>query len=168
MTTPTTQPEETITLEALRKLLKDLHARIDRIEQGVGNIDSQYSGIMFEIKDLRADVESMRDGLQAAATRPQPADNAPTRVIAMVRMVKSRTKGKDYYKMQGGPWMQRGVSVWPEVLEALGLDPAALEWNAEDTHIFETPLNVTVQMQTYKDETTGEVKTGPDKVIGKG
>jgi len=150
MTTPTTQPTPAQQAEAFRE---EIRAAFDLLH--------------VEIAELRADVAQMREGLNHAAQPAPIAPNAPTMVIPMTRLIKTRTNGKNYYKMQGGQYMKRGITVWDEVLKVLDLDPAEIEWDAQDAHTFKTPLNVTVLMQEYTDSDSGEIKTGPQKVIGK-
>jgi hypothetical protein len=138
----------------------------EEIRASLEAITIEINGVIAEVHAVRADLFQMREGLTHASQPAPTATNAPTMVIPMTRLIKTRTNGKNYYKMQGGQYMKRGITVWDEVLKVLDLDPAAIEWDAQDAHTFKTPLNVTVLMQEYTDSESGEIKTGPQKVIG--
>lgn len=149
MTTPTPQPEK-ITASEIRELF--------------ANQAHYYQDLRAELEELRAILETMRGGLQQAATAPAPTGQ--TEAVTMTRIVRTRTNGKWYYKMQGGKYTKRGVTVWDEVLASLDLDPATIAWDTQDGHTFPHPLTVAVLLKEYTDETTGEIKTTPQKVLG--
>lgn len=112
MTTPTDpkgpintgSKNDDITKDQLRAMLRDLHTRMDGIEQAL---------------------ESMREGLQAAASRP--TGDAPEEKFLAETVSKSIDQnGKVAYKMHGGRY-KLGVRIWPEVMPLLGVDESTLE-----------------------------------------
>jgi len=150
MTTPTTQPDR-ITAAEIRELFK---------EQG-----ALLTDLHLEFELLREQVHAMRGGLQQAATAPAQVGTFET--VTMTRITRTRTNGKWYYKMQGGRYMKRGVTVWDEVLSSLAIDPLNIPWDTQDGYTFPQPLTVAVLLKEYADETSGEIKTTPQKVTGK-
>ena len=58
-----------------------------------------------------------------------PATQAQLLEYDAVSLVGSMYKGKPYWKVTGGQYSKFGVTVWPEVLTAAGLDPAQLDPN---------------------------------------
>lgn len=166
MTTPTTQP--TPAQQAAEQFREEIRAQFASTQNELGNARAEIEIIRHELEALITAVGTITAGIQhaATATPPTTASNAPTMIIPMTRLIKTRTNGKNYYKMQGGQYMKRGITVWDEVLKVLDLDPATIEWDAQDAHTFKTPLNVTVLMQEYTTD-EGEIKSGPQKVIGK-
>jgi hypothetical protein len=108
MTTPTTNHPDRITAAELRAALQSLTERLDQIE---------------------ANIISLRDGLATAAS--QPAAVAPTgETIALdvsLLLMSYDDNGHPVYKAKGGQYQKFGVRVWPEVLPALGVDPASLK-----------------------------------------
>ena len=156
MTTPTTTP--TPAQQQAEQFRAEIRASFERLEM---HLDEQR----VEIAELRADLAQMREGL-THASQPAPA-SGQTETMTATRITKTRTAGKDYYKILGGRYTKRGVTIWIEGLKALDLDPKQIEWDETDGYTFPTPLNVTVLMKEYKDEETGETKTTPQKVIGR-
>lgn len=122
--------------------------------------------IRAEIETLRSALATIAHGLAHAATATTTTSGL-TEIMPATRITKTRTAGKDYYKIMGGRYTKRGVTIWIEGLKALDLDPATIAWDSTDGYTFETPLNVTVLMKEYKDEESGEIKNTPHKVIGK-
>ena len=134
-------------------------AAFDRLQFQINDIHNQA-------EDIRADLAQMREGLTHAA-QPAPVSSGQTETMQAIKMTRTRTSGKWYYKMLGGRYIKRGVTVWDEVLKALQLDPATLQWNDDDSFLFDEPLNVTILLKEYKDEESGEMKITPQKVTGK-
>ena len=118
------------------------------------------------LDELTKAIETVLHGLQHAATATAPAPQGQTEAVTMTRITRTRTNGKWYYKMQGGRYMKRGVTVWDEVLKTLDLDPAIIEWDSQDGYTFPQPLTVAVLLKEYTDD-GGEIKTTPQKVTGK-
>jgi hypothetical protein len=106
MTTPTTP--DRITPAELRLAFQSLTERLDSIE---------------------TEIAAIRDGLATAAS--QPAAPAPTgETIALdvsLLLMSYDDNGQPVYKAKGGQYQKFGVRVWPEVLPALGVDPASLK-----------------------------------------
>jgi len=71
--------------------------------------------------------------LQAA---PAPAGQTVD-FVATVLLVGVDDNGPPTYKAKGGQYMKFGVRVWPEVLPALGVDPATLKLgpNPDNLHV---------------------------------
>lgn len=136
-TTPTNQPDR-LTPAEIREL---------------------FEGIHVEISELRADLAQIREGLTHAA---QPAP-AVSDTFAAVKIEREKRKGKYYYKMLGGQFTKHGITVWDEVLEAMGLD--AVEYGKDDIYKIEPPLIVRYSSEPYTDE-EGQPKNRR-KVTGK-
>lgn len=126
MTTPTNQPDR-MTAEELRAAFELLHV---------------------EISELRTEITQIREGL-THASQPTPAStNGDT--FAAVKIEREKRKGKYYYKMLGGQFTKHGITVWDEVLEAMGLDSA--EYDEDDIHKLTPPLIVRFSSEPYTDE----------------
>lgn len=138
MTTPTPQADR-ITAAEIRDLFAELKAEIS--QQGI------------EINGLIAELHAMRGGLQQAATPPATTDGEN---FTAVKIEREKRKGKYYYKMIGGQYSKHGITIWNEVLEALGLD--AVEYDADDIHKLNPPIAVHVSWEWYTDPETGEQK----------
>jgi hypothetical protein len=140
MTTPTTQPDK-ITAQELR---------------------DQFAALHEEIQDLRADIETLRAGLQAAATASPAATMSQVQTFGATELILGyNDRGEPTYKAKGIPFTKFGVRVWPETLPALGIDPSTLKPGPN-------PIDMTlcVQMITTTGE-DGQPRTVPQKVIGK-
>jgi hypothetical protein len=114
MTSPTSTPDlsprsgEKITAAELRAALQSLTERLDQIE---------------------ANIISLRDGLAAAATQSaaiQPAGETISLDVSLLLMSYD-DNGHPVYKAKGGQYQKFGVRVWPEILPALGVNPASLK-----------------------------------------
>jgi hypothetical protein len=108
-TTPSSgnQPER-ISATELRNALQALTERLDQIE---------------------ASLSAVREGLTAAASQPaagQPAGETIT-IDATILLMTYDDNGQPVYKVKGGQYMKFGIRIWPEVLPALGVDPATLK-----------------------------------------
>src|SRR5512137_163993 len=105
--TPTPNPDR-ITAVELRAALQALTERLDQIE---------------------ANIISLRDGLVTAASQPAaPAPTGETIALDVVSLLMSYDdNGHPVYKAKGGQYQKFGVRVWPEILPALGVDPASLK-----------------------------------------
>jgi hypothetical protein len=97
-----------MTAEELRSALQALTERLDQIE---------------------ASLAAVREGLTVAASQPAPNQPAGETVLmeATILLMSYDDNGQPVYKVKGGQYMKFGVRVWPEVLPALGVDPATLK-----------------------------------------
>lgn len=127
---------ETITLEQLRAMLRDLHARMDGIEQALS---------------------AMREGLAQASATPTGNGNSNTdQVITFVAeeiILSYDDNGQPTYKAKGGAYRKYGIRIWPEVLPSLGIDPGTLKPGSN-------PLLHKLTLRALMGE------QGPKKVIG--
>ena len=110
MTTPTPTAPDRITAAELRLTFQTMTERLDSIE---------------------ADLTALRDGLAAAASsqqqQPAPATAGLTvEFAATMLLVGIDDNGLPTYKAKGGQYAKFGVRIWPEMLPALGIDPASL------------------------------------------
>ena len=104
MTNPTTNPADRITAAEIRE-------RFDELET--------------MIKHLTATIETMRGGLQTAATAPAVGTFGEMQIDIII--VGTDDNGKTTYKAKGAPYQKHGVRIWDEVLPTLGIDPATLK-----------------------------------------
>ena len=97
-----------MTAAELRTALQALTERLDQIE---------------------ANLAAVREGLTAAASQPAASPPAGESVIieATILLMSYDDNGQPVYKVKGGQYMKFGIRVWPEVLPALGVDPAMLK-----------------------------------------
>jgi hypothetical protein len=112
-----------------------------------------FQALTERLDQIEAEITALRDGL-AAAGQPQaaPAPAGQTvDFVATVLLVGVDDNGQPTYKAKGGQYMKFGVRVWPEVLPALGMDPANLKPG---------PNPVTLKVRALMGE------HGPRKVIG--
>jgi hypothetical protein len=89
-----------------------------------------FQALAERLDQIEAEITALRDGLVAAAGQPQavPAPAGQTvDFVATVLLVGVDDNGQPTYKAKGGQYMKFGVRVWPEVLPALGVDPAGLK-----------------------------------------
>ena len=141
------------------------HTALSPAEQFRTDMMSLLDQMRGEIEEMHAEITQIRDGLTHAAS--QPATRAPsgmTKSFVAVAIVHSTDdNGKSCYKLRGGPYSQKGIRVWPEVLPLLGIDtpvPAGLTQ-------LPTPIGVLVEMHDYTDPQTHETRVTPYKVIGR-
>ncbi len=101
------QPER-ISAAELRSALQALTERLDQIE---------------------ASLAAVRDGLTTAAGQSGSSQAAGETVTveASILLMSYDDNGQPVYKIKGGQYMKFGIRVWPEVLPALGVDPATLK-----------------------------------------
>lgn len=154
MTTQTATPAQ----QAAEQFRADLRADLAEI---MDELHSQRA----ELVNVRADLEAIRAGLTQAASQPAHTAGAFETMDA-VKLIRTKSKGKWYYKMQGGQYMKQGVTIWDEILELLDLDPKTIQWSDEDTYKLPAPIRVKMQIKTYTDE-DGIEKQTPQKVTGK-
>ena len=112
-----------------------------------------FQALTERLDQIEAEITALRDGL-AAAGQPQAAPVSAGQTVdfvATVLLVGMDDNGQPTYKAKGGQYMKFGVRVWPEVLPALGVDPASLKPGPN-------PINLKVRALM------GE--HGPRKVIG--
>lgn len=145
MTTPTPQPDR-ITAAEIRELFAGMREQIESLQTETG-------GLRTDIETLSEELYTMRNGLQQAATAPATTDGEN---FTAVKIEREKRKGKYYYKMIGGQYSKHGITIWDEVLEALGLD--AVEYDSDDIHKLNPPVEVHVSFEWYKDPETGEQK----------
>jgi len=117
-----------------------------------------------EIAELRATLETMREGLKQAASQPAaPAGTFSEMMIDNIIMT-TDDNGKPAYKAKGAPYQKHGVRVWDEVLPLLGIDPASLKPGPNPQS---QPIPARVLMGETTNRETGEKGVGPRKVTGK-
>jgi hypothetical protein len=110
-TTPTPTQPDRITAAEIRELFK--------------NQNQQVHELRLEVAELRAMIETMRNGLQTAATPPAVGTFGEMMIESIVMTYDDA--GKPAYKAKGAPYQKHGVRVWDEVLPALGIDPETLK-----------------------------------------
>lgn len=154
MTTPT-QP--TPAQQAAEQFRADLRADLAEI---MDELHSQRA----ELVNVRADLEAIRAGLTQAASQPAPA-TATFGEMEITAILKSiDKKNKVNYTATGAPYSKWGVRVWDEVLPALGIDPAALEFGNNEI----TPaIRARVLLGETTNRETGVKGIGPHKVTGR-
>ena len=131
MTTVNPNQPERITAAELRAALYSLTERLDQID---------------------ADILLIREGLTAAASQPTPQPAGETIALDVTLLLMSDDdNGQPVYKAKGGQYQKFGIRVWPEILPALGVEPANLKPGPN-------PVNLKVNVLM------GE--NGPRKVIG--
>ena len=114
-----------------------------------------------DIDAIQSDIAAIRDGL-ASASQPATHASGVTQTITATSIIMTYDdKGQPSYKILGPPFAKFGVRVWPEVLPALGIDPATLKPGPNPIN-----LAVRVQMQEHTAE-DGTVKLIPQKVTGR-
>jgi hypothetical protein len=151
------------------KVILSFRGEIQTISARLQDLHNLQEEERARVETIAESVESIIDGLHnAAATATPPASGsaANTEIMPAVKITRTRTSGKWYYKILGGKYVKRGVTIWSEGLAALNLDPAKIEWQDDDSHTFPTPFNVTVLLKEYTDD-SGQTKPTPQKVIGK-
>lgn len=118
-----------------------------------------------EIAELRATLETMREGLKQAASQPTaaPAGTFSEMMIENIIMT-TDDNGKPAYKAKGAPYQRHGVRVWDEVLPLLGIDPDNLKPGPNPQS---QPIPARVLMGETTNRETGEKGVGPRKVTGK-
>jgi len=137
MTNPTTNPADRITAAEIRE-------RFDELET--------------MIKHLTATIETMRGGLQTAATPPAVGTFVEMQIDSIVMTFDDN--GKAAYKAKGAPYQKHGVRIWDEVLPTLGIDPANLK---PGPNTLPTPIRARVLMNQPEEGKTAQ----PRKVTGR-
>ena len=137
MTNPTTNPADRITAAEIRE-------RFDELET--------------MIKHLTATIETMRGGLQTAATAPAVGTFGEMQIDSIVMTFDDN--GKAAYKAKGAPYQKHGVRIWDEVLPTLGIDPANLK---PGPNALPTPIRARVLMNQPEEGKTAQ----PRKVTGR-
>ena len=99
------QTPETVTLDKVRQMLKNLYERIDALTE---------------------EVAALKDGLAAAAATPVTAGEYAEFTADEIVMTYN-DDGSPAYKAKGGLYRKYGVRIWPEVLPALGLETGQLQ-----------------------------------------
>lgn len=91
------------------------------------------------------------------AAPPSTGQNGGGSFITDVIETEKR-KGKTYFKVKGGRFTKHGVTVWPEVLEAAGFDPADFPVGEETQFVGHTAIFTNA-------DPNDEGKVWPDKII---
>lgn len=98
-------------------------ALLERIAAATEANAGAIRALAEELAALRVE----RDGRGEAASAPA-ANGAQYREFRAEQIVVTiDEEGQPAYRVKGHPYVKFGVRVWPEVLPALGLDPAALK-----------------------------------------
>ena len=156
-----TQPQpDKITAAEIRELFAETQGEIETLTNRLEQAIEKMTSAVNIINDARRQVEIIRQSSQ-----PAPQVGA-TETMQAKRMIRSRANGKWYYKMQGGRYHQRGVTVWDEVLKDIGIDPKEIAWDDQDGYTFPTPINVVMALKEYTDD-AGIVKITPQKITGR-
>jgi len=121
----------------------------------------EFAALHTEIADIRTALAAVLDGLRQAASVPVPQGETIT--FEASRIERTGAKGKHYYRMLGGMYKSFGISIWPEVLEKIGL--GKIEFADDDSYTIAPPITVRAEIGDYiaKD---GTPKRGPQKIIG--
>ena len=117
----------------ITKWLKDLNASFNLSRNAQDGMVAKtrreaVNGASVEDPDglpMKAASERSRNG-----TAP-PAPNNDRLTFQAQRLIGESRKGKDYWKVAGGRFAKFGVRVWPEVLEAAGIDVDSLDTSQE-------------------------------------
>jgi hypothetical protein len=168
MPTPTAQPApDRMTAEELRRSFAEMEKTLLYQNKVIASLLEKMEAVINIATDARQQIEDLRKEEHAATPSTRATEENPLEIVTMTKITRTRTNGKWYYKMLGGKYMKRGVTIWSEGLEALQLDPAKIEWKDDDSFTFEKPIPTTVQMRAYNDPISGDEKLTPQKVIGK-
>jgi hypothetical protein len=156
MTTPTPAPVTSQVQQAAERFREELRADIAEI---MDELKSQRA----ELINVRADLDAIRAGLTQAA-QPAPAVGAfgEMEISAIVKTIDKNNKIN--YLAIGAPYAKFGVRIWDEILPAVGIDPAALEFG--NNPILPT-IRARVQLGETTNRTTGIKGIGPLKVTSK-
>ncbi len=139
MTPPQIDPKtETLTLlariaaatESTRLLLSDLHDEIQRSNQiNQSTADSNTANFDRILAAIGAALATAPAPAPAPAGSPgsQTAPEGYTDFSAENLTMTYNDDGTPAYRIKGGPYSKFGVRAWPEILPALGVDPATLK-----------------------------------------
>lgn len=155
MTTPTTTQPDRITAEELRAEFAKLAHYYQDTRAQLESLQRETGGLRTNIEDLQSELAQMREGL-THAIQPAPAEVKQGENFTAIKIEREKRKGVYYYKMLGGRYIKHGVAVWPEVLEALGLD--AVEYDENDTHKLTPPIEVHATAEYYIDPDDNQQK----------
>lgn len=119
MTTPTPTTPDRMTAAELRAAFADLHSLIE----------SQQSQILNLAESLDRIQEGLSHAAQPATASSPNTNNGPELPAFLMDTILMGydDAGKPTYKGKGGKFTKFGVRIWPEVLPALGIDPAKLQ-----------------------------------------
>jgi hypothetical protein len=115
------------------------------------------------IEALRDDLRECRTLLETIACQPPSsigaAGDVRTETVYGALIVKGvdERSGDEMIRIRGGRYMQHGVTVWPEMYSALGIDPAALRFGPQ-------PFGKRVVVELEVSKRTGELE--PRRVVG--
>ena len=160
----TTQPQQPTPNAQLAKMIDLLQVQVDDSPQMHTEVLNELHVIALTLNDILKEIQTFKAAQQAAppaqpAAAPQPAQAAPANVrdfVAETLVMTTDDKGMPAFKVKGFPYAEFGVRVWPEVLPALGIDPANLRPGPN-------PLPAGLIVRAVM---TSEGK--PRKIIGKG
>jgi hypothetical protein len=142
MSLPTPTQPDRITAAELRAKFETLDKRLEQMENEVHQT----------IETLDRIAAALASALDAAASHPQQAPRDEVITLDVETFIMSYDDaGAPVYKVKGGQYQKFGIRVWPEVLPALGLNPATLKPG---------PNALTLKVLVLMGE------TGPRKVIG--
>lgn len=87
-----------------------------------------YDAIILGYDNFRQSRKVQATGQPNTANQAGYRDTPPSSEVVDVKAITVEEKnGKRYYKANGGRWLKFGVSIWPEVMQAAGLDYQRLE-----------------------------------------
>lgn len=132
------------------------------------------TAILTELKAIR---ELLAAGATAAADTT--TDNDVNGKFSAIQLLTTIDKGKTYYKITGGAYTKHGVLIWPEALQAAGIDPDELDprqpldlagWTAHYSELNENGYprkitNLTPPADTANDNDDAGIYTKGTKVI---
>ena len=152
MNTPTTQTPA----QAAEAFRAEIRANFE-------NLEIIITEQRVEIAELRAYLETIRAGLtQAAAPAPQVGTFGQMEITAIVKTIDKNNKIN--YLAIGAPYAKFGVRIWDEILPAVGIEPAALEFG---NNPIIPAIPARVQLGETTNRTTGIKGIGPIKVTGR-
>lgn len=129
----------------------------DRIT--AAEIRRHFAELYEEMETIKTMIETMRGGLQNAATPPAVGTFGEMIIDSIVVGVDD--KGKKTYKAKGAPYQKHGVRIWDEIMPKLGIDPETLQFGPNEI----TPA---IRARVQMNPPTEEGKTAqPGKVTGK-
>jgi hypothetical protein len=102
-------------------------SQLDRMT--AAELRAALQALTERLDQIEASLAAVREGLTAAASQPaaSPAAGETMTMEATILLMSYDDNGQPVYKVKGGQYMKFGVRVWPEVLPALGVDPATLK-----------------------------------------
>lgn len=91
-------------------------------------IAAASEAMLAELQKLNTQQPAQQPAQHVVTTNGNGAGSYGYRDLACTTIILSYDdKGQATYKAQGAPFAKFGVRIWPEILPALGIDPAALK-----------------------------------------